>query len=71
MKQKKKAREEDFSAENLPANLLERFGDEIEEGTWFKGQLPEETSYSEDSEEEEFEADSEEEERFLFSTGSR
>jgi hypothetical protein len=38
LKKKKRRREEEFSAENLPAYLLERFGDKSEEGTWFEGQ---------------------------------
>jgi hypothetical protein len=62
IKKKKQACEEEFSAEKLPAYLLERFGDESEEGAWFEGQLPEETSSSEDSEEEEFELTDNEEE---------
>jgi len=62
LKKKKEAREEEFSAENLPAYLLERFGDESEEGIWFEGQQLEESSNSEDSEEEEFELTDNEEE---------
>jgi hypothetical protein len=66
IEKKKEEREEIFSAENLPGYLLARFGDESEEGAWFEGQLSEETSNSEDSEEEEFElTDNEEPERFL------
>jgi hypothetical protein len=38
LKKTKRRREEEFSAENLPAYLLERFGDKSEEGTWFEGQ---------------------------------
>jgi hypothetical protein len=33
IKKRKEAREGEFSAENLPAYLLERFGEENEEGT--------------------------------------
>jgi hypothetical protein len=64
IEKKKEEREEIFSAENLPGYLLARFGDESEEGAWFEGQLSEETSNSEDSEEEEFElTDNEEPEK--------
>jgi hypothetical protein len=52
IKKRKEAREGKFKVENLPAYLLERIGDENEEGTWFEGQQLEETSNSENSEEE-------------------